>query len=102
MSRRIPSFTDDEMEAIRKALRWVGEYSLRFDWQVPNNVIRWVLGDPSPAPCNCGFGGFHDDTNPRCRANTPSPAPCETCHGVKFIAWGDNNRQPCPSCGGEK
>jgi hypothetical protein len=39
--------------------------------------------------CNCGFGGFHDDINPRCDRNVPA-----------FVApqrWVDATG-PCPKC----
>lgn len=36
----------------------------------PPNPYR--AGEGTPAACNCGFGGFHDDINPRCDLNQPS------------------------------
>jgi hypothetical protein len=32
-------------------------------------VMALLNGSESEARCNCGFGGFHDDTNPRCDLN---------------------------------
>lgn len=33
--------------------------------------LRALLNPPTEE-CTCGFGGFHDDVNPRCRLNPPT------------------------------
>ena len=77
---RTPSFTDDEMETIRRALECWWEHCTCDDYHDVKNdpvdkmttrLLAWVLGDPSPAPCAC----------------EPNALP----------AFGR-----CPSCGGEK
>ena len=65
--------------------------------------------------CNCGFGGFHDDANPRCNLygkQAPESkweairqtVPCPTCGGVGKRADPDDYHRdiPCPTCGGER
>ena len=87
---RTPSFTDDEMEAIRRILYCVHNHSeaCTCGYEVLMGelaVTAWVLGDPSPAP----------------------PA-------LRWVLCGDHRQimydtgeylvgsVPCPSCGGEK
>ena len=92
------TFTDDEMEAMRAAMKgmsfhmglsvhnqrsWLKAYGL------PDNLIAWVLGDPSPAPCEtCGTtggGGTIEDYNadPDAHAIWPPDVPCPSCGGEK-------------------
>ena len=112
---RTPSFTDDEMEAIRRFMfnelvpqswRTIDERNdrlrARLNVRFGPNVATWVLGDPSPAPADIGYDP--DDVGEQ----WPSPAPCETCAGKGWIAedhsWGQphGEQHQCPSCGGEE
>ena len=97
---RTPSFTDDEMETIRKALLHSASNAARHAYPqgnpnlrvegylvrkalLPQHLVPWVLGDPPPAPCAvCGGSG-------KIEVNFPTAPP----------TWG---MSPCPSCGVEK
>jgi len=44
---------------------------LGYFWRAENgcSFYRFATGLTPPLDCNCGFGGFHDDINPRCDRN---------------------------------
>jgi len=94
------TFTDVELEAIRKALheltypdKWptiigpLPRHRARLrELGFPESVIRWVLDDPSP--------------------DSPADKPCETCGGTGklpiYVLGSVQGASPCPSCrGGE-